>query len=213
MRVTDPTLDIEQSFWGVGAFGIVGIDEAGMGPIAGPVVAAAVQLWPGTAVIPGIRDCKTLSADRRDYFITKIIASARSVGVGAASIDEIERFNVRRASHLAMARALRRVGQFDHLLIDGNPIRDINLGPHTTIVDGDATSYSIACASIVAKVWRDRLMIKLARTFPEYGWEHNAGYATEEHLLALQTHGVTPYHRRDFAPVRERLQDSPDVHS
>jgi ribonuclease HII len=210
MRLIIPTLELEQSLWCAGIREVVGVDEAGMGPIAGPVVAAAVRLNPKTPMIHGIRDSKTLSAERREYFLAEIFASAAAVGVGAASVDEIGRFNVRRASHLAMARALRRVGQYDHVLIDGNPIRDVALGSHTTIVDGDATSYSIACASVVAKVWRDQLMVKLSLFCPGYGWERNAGYATEQHLVALRTHGLTPYHRRDYAPVRDYLQERRD---
>jgi ribonuclease HII len=200
-----PSLFLEQSFWCLGVSGVVGVDEAGIGPIAGPVYAAAVRLVPGAPMISGVRDSKTMSAQRREALIVDIFAGAAAVGVGAASVEEIGRLNVRRASHLAMARALRHVGRCDHLLIDGNPIRDVDLGPHTTIVDGDATSYSIACASVVAKVCRDRLMTRLARRYPAYGWDHNAGYPTEEHLRALQSNGVTPYHRTGFAPVRALL--------
>jgi ribonuclease HII len=197
-----PTLVVEQTFWTAGLTDIVGIDEAGIGPIAGPVVAAAVRLAPDASLVEGIRDSKTLTVPRREALIDLIVAKAAAVGVGAASVREIERYNIRRASHLAMARALRRIGHRDHVLIDGSPIRDLDLGPHTTIVDGDASSYSIACASVVAKVWRDRLMARLARRYPAYGWDHNAGYPTPEHLRALRTHGITPYHRAGFAPVR-----------
>jgi ribonuclease HII len=104
-----------------------------------------------------------------------------------------------------MRRALARIGPYDHALIDGRPIKDPAIGPHTAIVDGDATCYSIACASIVAKVVRDRLMEKLARRHPGYGWEHNAGYGSAEHMRALRLLGVTPYHRRSYQPVREAL--------
>lgn len=200
-----PSLILERSFWNVGVSGVIGVDEAGIGPIAGPVFAAAVRHYPDVPMIPGIRDSKTLSARSRESLVGEILAQAAAVGVGAASVEEIGRLNVRRASHVAMARALRRVGRRDYLLIDGNPIRDFDLGPHTTIVDGDATSYSIACASVVAKVWRDRLMVRLGRKYPAYGWDHNAGYPTEEHLRALHLHGLTPYHRLGFAPVRALL--------
>jgi ribonuclease HII len=208
-----PTLDAEQLLWCTGVSGVVGVDEAGIGPIAGPVVAAAVRLDPMVLIVPGIRDSKMLSASRRESLLVEILRSVAGVGVGAASVEEIGRLNVRRASHLAMARALKRVGTYDHVLVDGNPIRDIDLGPHTTIVDGDATSYAIACASIVAKVSRDRLMLRLARRYPAYGWDHNAGYPTVEHLLALRSHGVTPYHRTGFAPVRALLQPGPSEES
>jgi ribonuclease HII len=208
-----PTLDVEQLLWCTGVSGVVGVDEAGIGPIAGPVVAAAVRLDPMVLIVPGIRDSKMLSASRRESLLVEILRSVAGVGVGAASVEEIGRLNVRRASHLAMARALTRVGTYDHVLVDGNPIRDIDLGPHTTIVDGDATSYAIACASIVAKVSRDRLMLRLARRYPAYGWDHNAGYPTAEHLLALRSHGVTPYHRTGFAPVRALLEPGPSEES
>jgi ribonuclease HII len=204
-----PSLDLEQSFWRDGFLRLVGIDEAGIGPIAGPVVAAAVRLPPWAGIIPGVRDSKTLSAARREELLAQIVGAAAAVGVGAASVDEIARLNVRRASHLAMARALARIGRFDHLLIDGRPIRDHDLGPRTTIVDGDAISFSISCASIVAKVCRDRLMTKLARRFPLYGWEHNFGYPTVLHLAALRSRGVTPYHRSEFGPVRALRQRAP----
>lgn len=203
-----PTLELEMTFWSQGVSRVVGVDEVGIGPLAGPVFAAAVRLAPDTPMIPGVRDSKTLTAVQRKLLFDQIICHAASVGVGAASVDEISRLNVRRASHLAMARAVRRTGPFDHLLIDGSPIRDFDVGPHTTIVDGDATSYSIACASIVAKVFRDRLMSLLSGRFPAYGWEHNAGYATVQHLRALRSDGVTPYHRIGFEPVRALVPPS-----
>jgi ribonuclease HII len=127
------------------------------------------------------------------------------VGVGAASVAEINKLNIYHASHLAMQRALSRVQPVDHTLIDGNNIRDIDLGPHTCIVDGDALSYAIASASIVAKVTRDRLMHKLAVRHPGYGWEQNVGYATPTHRRALREQGLTPFHRAAFGTVRMML--------
>src|SRR5262249_45744059 len=124
------------------------------------------------------------------------------VGVGAASVTEINQLNILRASHLAMRRALRRVQPLDHALIDGREIREIDLGPHTAIVDGDALSYAIASASIVAKVTRDRLMHKLAVPYPGYGWEHNVGYATPTHRRAIREQGLTPFHRAAFGTVK-----------
>jgi ribonuclease HII len=122
--------------------------------------------------------------------------------VGAASVTEINQMNILRASHLAMWRALNRVQPYDHALIDGREIREIDLGPHTAIVDGDALSYAIASASIVAKVTRDRLMYKLAQRYPGYGWEQNVGYATRRHLQGLRERGLTPFHRTAYAPVK-----------
>ncbi len=177
-----------------------------MGSLCGPVIAAAVCFGRDCRIIPGVRDSKILSAAQRESLLAEIRREALAIGLGAASVDEIERLNVRVASHLAMQRALRRIGEFDHALIDGRPIRNVDLGPHTTIVDGDALSYFVACASIIAKVTRDHLMKKLAARHPHYGWDHNAGYGTAEHLAALDRYGPTPYHRRGYAPVQLRLE-------
>jgi ribonuclease HII len=147
-----------------------------------------------------------LSAAQRERLVDEIVAHT-AVRVGAASVAEIERINVRNAELLAVRRALRRLGPYDHVLIDGRPHKNIDFGPYTAIVDGDATSYSIACASIVAKVARDRLMRNLARRHPAYGWEHNVGYSTRQHLDAIEQLGPTVYHRRTYAPVRAVLAD------
>jgi ribonuclease HII len=181
----------------------VGVDEVGVGCIAGPVVAAAVVLVPGVRRVNGVRDSKVLSAAERESLAPRIRTTAATIALGAASVPEIDRLNILRATHLAMRRALARIGAFDHALVDGREVRDMNLGgPFTAIVDGDATCYAIACASIVAKVARDRLMTRIATRFPGYGWEHNVGYGTPEHLATVRTLGVTPLHRRSFAPVR-----------
>ena len=202
----DPSLDVERALWTQGKLRVAGVDEAGIGPLAGPVVAAACVVPSGCEVIRGVRDSKLLSSAARERLLAGILGQAIAVGLGAASVAEIDRLNVLRAAHLAMARALARVGGYDHALIDGRPIRDIGLGPHTTIVDGDALCYSVSCASIVAKVTRDRLMKKLAVRWPGYGWDHNAGYGTREHRRGLVVHGLTPYHRRSFAPVRAVIE-------
>ena len=203
MRV--PTLEAEQALWLTGKIRVVGVDEAGLGPLAGPVVAAACHVPPDCSLIEGVRDSKTLSPSQRERVFDEIRRQAVSVGIGAASVREIEELNVLGAARLAMRRALARVGSFDHALIDGLDARAFGSYPHTAIVDGDALSYSIACASVVAKVVRDRLMQRLARIYPQYGWEHNAGYTTPDHLEALRTHGPSPLHRRAFAPVRALL--------
>jgi ribonuclease HII len=165
-------------------------------------VAAALVLKPYCRKIPGVRDSKTLSLQQRERLYDDILKQAAAVGVGAASVREINDMNILRASHLAMYRALKRVSPFDHALIDGRDVKEIDLGPHTAIVDGDALSYAIASASIVAKVTRDRLMVKLAARYPGYGWERNVGYATQHHLQGLRQHGLTPFHRTGYAPVR-----------
>jgi ribonuclease HII len=197
-----PTLAREWALWRAGARRVAGVDEVGMACLAGPVVAAALVVKPYCRKIPGVRDSKTLSLQQRERLYGEILRRAAAVGVGAASVAEINQLNILRASHLAMWRALRRVQPVDHALIDGREVRDIDLGPHTAIVDGDALSYAIAGASIVAKVTRDRLMHTLAQRYPHYGWERNVGYATRRHLQGLREHGLTPFHRTGYAPVR-----------
>ncbi|OUC12790.1 MAG: ribonuclease HII [Alkalinema sp. CACIAM 70d] len=202
----DPTLTIEQGFWTTGLLRVAGVDEAGLGCLAGPIVAAAVILPPGVTPIPGVRDSKQVSAAKRIQLLPQIQAQAIAVGVGMASVAEVDQWNVLRASYLAMQRALSRVAPVEHALIDGREIYQADLGPVTTIIHGDALSYSIACASIVAKVRRDRLMQRLARRYPGYGWERNAGYGTKQHREALQILGVTPWHRKSYAPVQAAMQ-------
>lgn len=199
--------------WNQGIARVVGIDEAGIGSLCGAVFAAACLLPVGCLIIPAVRDSKLLSAEQRDRLYPKIRAQAIAITVGAASVAEIELLNIRRASHLAMRRALARIGRWDYALIDGSPIRGSSLLPAaemasrvTTIVDGDATSYSIACASIVAKVTRDRLLRALAVRHPGYDWEHNAGYGSPKHLAALRDLGITPLHRRAYAPIHRLLE-------
>ena len=186
---------------------VAGVDEVGVAPTCGPVVAAAVIFRPNCRRIAGARDSKTLSAAQREALAPEIRRLALAVGVGAASVAEIDRLNIYHATHLAMRRAIARLGGHDYVMVDGLPIAGFEaaVGPYDAIVDGDASVYSIACASVVAKVVRDRLMARLAARYPGYGWDHNAGYATAEHRAALRTLGVTPYHRRSFAPVREAL--------
>jgi ribonuclease HII len=200
-----PTLAREWALWRSGAQRVAGVDEVGMACLAGPVVAAALVVKPYCRKIAGVRDSKTLSLQQREKLYPEILRRCAAVGVGAASVAEINKLNIYHASHLAMQRALSRVGPVDHTLIDGNNIRDVDFGPHTCIVDGDALSYAIASASIVAKVTRDRLMHKLAERHPGYGWEHNVGYATPRHRRAIREQGLTPFHRAAFGTVRMML--------
>jgi ribonuclease HII len=203
-----PTLRRERLLWKAGVVRIAGVDEVGVAPTCGPVVAAAVIVRPHCRQIAGVRDSKTLSASQREALAPEIRRRAVAVGVGAASVAEIDRLNIYHATHLAMRRAIARLGGHDHVLVDGLRIAgfEADVGPYEAIVDGDAWVYSIACASVVAKVVRDRLMGRLALRYPGYGWEHNAGYATAQHRAALRSLGVTPFHRRSFAPVREALE-------
>ncbi|MES2208823.1 MAG: ribonuclease HII [Chloroflexota bacterium] len=204
---TDPTLAIERPLWKAGLRRIAGVDEVGVAPTCGAVVAAAVIIRPNSRRIPGVRDSKTLSAAQRERLAPEIRRRAVAVGVGAASVAEIDRLNIYHATHLAMRRAITRLGGHDHVLVDGNRIAgfEAHVGPYTAIVDGDARSYSIACASVVAKVVRDRMMALLAARYPGYGWERNQGYATLEHREAIRRQGLTPLHRRSFLALQRTL--------
>ena len=207
MAAIVPSLRHERSLWNTGLVRVVGVDEVGVAPTCGAVVAAAVIMKPGCHRIPGVRDSKTLSAAQRDRLAPIIRRRAVAVGVGAASVAEIDRLNIYHATKLAMRRAIARVGEHDHVLIDGNRIVGFeeHVGPYTAIVDGDAKVYTIACASVVAKVVRDRMMTLLAARYPGYGWEHNQGYATLEHRMAVRAFGLTPFHRRSFLALQRTL--------
>jgi ribonuclease HII len=198
-----PDLDLELDCGGL----VCGIDEVGRGPLAGPVVAAAVILdldHLPRALRRGIDDSKVLSAASREAYCRDLQGCA-VIGIGAASVREIDTINILRASLLAMQRALRALGVMpDAALVDGNVAPALPC-PVTTVTGGDARSLSIAAASIVAKVTRDRLMRLLAARYAGYGWETNAGYGTRRHHAALATLGVTIHHRRSFAPVRLAL--------
>ena len=201
MRGPRPTLQREIAFWQAGGGLVAGVDEAGRGPLAGPVVAAAVVFPPHCKIIRGLRDSKLLPPRRRARLVGVVRARALAVGVGAASVREIDRLNIRRASILAMRRALARLGVVPSLvLVDGLPCPELGCA-HDAIVDGDAHCHSIAAASVVAKTVRDRLMELLAPRHPLYAWESNKGYGTPEHLAALGLHGFTAHHRKSFAPV------------
>jgi ribonuclease HII len=182
---------------------LAGVDEVGRGPLAGPVVACAVIMPPDARAIRFVDDSKKLDGPEREKLAARIRERALTVAVGAASVREIDRVNIYHAAVLAMRRALRRLRVApDHVLVDGNPIRTLGV-EHTAVVGGDACCHSIACASIVAKVTRDRLMHSLARRYPHYRWETNVGYGTTEHHAGLAAHGLTPHHRRSFGPVAQ----------
>ncbi|WP_369908039.1 ribonuclease HII [Tropicimonas sp. IMCC34043] len=195
---------MELAGWAEGARVIAGVDEVGRGPLAGPVTAAAVVLDPGN-IPEGLDDSKKLSPKRREV-LAGLIRQSAWVAVVHVSVEEIERLNILRAAHLAMVRALRMLDPApDYALIDGKFVpRDLPCRARM-LIRGDARCLSIAAASIVAKVARDELMVDLAQQHPGYGWDHNAGYPTPEHKAALRDLGVTPHHRRLFAPVRNIL--------
>lgn len=186
---------------------IAGVDEVGRGPLAGPVVACAVVMPPERRAMSGINDSKQLTQKMREKVIGKILANAVGIGIGAASVREIDRFNILQASVLAMRRALRRLPVTpNHVVVDGRALRTLEIA-HTAVVHGDSRCYSIACASIVAKITRDRVMRALAARYPAYRWEQNVGYSTAFHLRGIQEHGITPHHRRSFLPVRQLSLD------
>ncbi len=197
-----PDFTFERAAFARGMIRVAGIDEVGRGPLAGPVTAAAVVLDP-LRIPPGLRDSKQLTAARRQVLARQIFDCAE-VSIAHATVDEIDRLNILQASLLAMERAAVELGAVWHL-IDGNRLPTALHGRAEWIVRGDARSLSIAAASIVAKVTRDRIMVDLAQQHPGYGWEHNAGYPTPEHLAALKKLGVTPAHRRSFRPVYQML--------
>ena len=205
MAAPRPTLDRETAVWANGQL-LVGVDEAGRGPLAGPVVAAAVVFPAGSALLDGVRDSKTLPAARREALALRIRGAALAVGVAGASVREIDGLNIRVATALAMRRAILRVlsrcpaAPLPRLLLDGLPMREIGF-PHESLVDGDAHCHSIAAAGIIAKTVRDRLMRQLAARHAGYGWERNSGYGSAEHVAAIRTLGPTDHHRRSFSPV------------
>jgi ribonuclease HII len=204
MAPTFPDFSHETALSLRGMARVAGIDEAGRGPLAGPVTAAAVVLnpmgWP-----EGLNDSKALGPARRAE-IFEALADCAEVGIGWASVEEIDALDIRKATFLAMVRALEALpGGADHALIDGNAVPPDLPCAATALIKGDARCLSIAAASIVAKVARDRMMAELDAAFPGYGWAQNAGYPTVSHKAALQDLGVTPHHRRSFAPVHKML--------
>jgi ribonuclease HII len=194
---------IERELRKLGNTLIAGVDEVGRGPLAGPVVACAVVMPPDERAIRGVDDSKQLTAPERERLAIRIRERAISIGIGAASVREIDRINIYQASVLAMRRALGRLTVTpNRVLVDGKSVRTLAI-PHTAIVGGDGRCYSIACASIIAKVTRDRVMRALAPRYPQYLWDHNVGYATGHHLAGIAAHGVTRHHRRSFIPVSQ----------
>lgn len=195
------TLEYEAALWAGGARLVGGVDEAGRGCLAGPVVAAAAVV-PRDFSHPCLNDSKKLTPAARERIYAELRADGRLlIAFGSASVEEIDRINILRASHLAMERALRALPEIpDGLLIDGLPVRPFPF-PHRGVVGGDALCLSIAAASVIAKVERDRLMREAEADFPGYGFARHKGYGTALHLQALRQLGPCPLHRRSFAPV------------
>lgn len=191
---------------------VAGVDEAGRGPLAGPVVAAAVIL-PGDFALAGLDDSKKVNAAKREKLYAILTATAEILwAVAEATVEEIDRLNILRATHLAMARAIEGLPQRpDHAVVDGLPVPGLPVA-HTAIIGGDGISMSIAAASVIAKVTRDRLMVELGARHPQYGFARHKGYGVREHLEALRNHGPCPAHRRTFQPVAQ-TQPPPETAS
>jgi ribonuclease HII len=193
----------ERQAFGLGYAIVAGVDEAGRGPWAGPVVAGAAVMRPYFHC-EGIDDSKLLTPEERDHYYECILEGAEAWGVGIIEVDEIDRVGVARANRWAMALALQQLRRrVDYLLVDGFLLPEALL-PQLPIVKGDRRSISIMAGGILAKVTRDRLMIRLAEQFPGYGFEHHKGYPAPEHLAAMDRHGLTPLHRRSFISIRTR---------
>jgi ribonuclease HII len=201
----------ERKFRAEGCVRIAGVDEAGRGPLAGPV-SAAVCVLPETFDIEGVNDSKQLTESLRERLFTEILAyPGIDFGIGFASVEEIDQWNILQATFLAMHRALSQLKKApDLILIDGNQAPAFGI-PTVPIVKGDEKSASIACASILAKVARDRHLLELDLLYPVYGFSSHKGYGTAAHLAALKKHGPCPIHRKSFAPVRSLMQRQVDT--
>lgn len=196
-----PLLTYERAFWPHYPL-IGGVDEAGMGAWAGPVVAAAV-IFARDVAIPGVDDSKKIPPQKREKLFDVIRQSCLSYGIGVVDAAVIDEINILQASKQAMLIAINQLKpRPDHLFIDGRNKLPIDI-PQTPIIDGDAKSHSIAAASILAKVTRDSLMIELARSYPGFGFERHKGYGTERHRLALADLGLLPVHRKSYEPIRK----------
>ena len=201
MPTTYPGLSLERRWWREGRHWVAGIDEVGRGAWAGPVVAAAVIL-PDRHRIKGLRDSKVLARSRREALYEQILDRADAVGVGCIEVEVIDRINILQATKLAMREALGHLAtRPDHLVIDALSLPQVDL-PQRPIIDGDAISASIAAASIVAKVTRDRICAEFDARYPAYGFARNKGYGTRRHVEALMREGPCEWHRRSFAPLR-----------
>ncbi len=200
-----PTRTYELAALNAGYTTIAGVDEVGMGALAGPVVAGAVIFHPNTR-IPNVRDSKTLSSIQREQLAQLIYKKSTAWAVGEASVEEITTLNIRQASHLAMRRALEALAiPPDFILIDGSPIKNFPW-PNQNIIDGDRKVFTIAAASIIAKVHRDRLLSDLDQQYPGYGFAKHKGYGVPQHLTALKNFGPCVVHRLSYTPVLQSVR-------
>ena len=206
MKHSCVNLEIERTLWLQGIERIAGVDEAGRGPLAGPVVAAAV-IFPKEFIVDSVDDSKKCTAKQREELFKLIIEQAISVGVGIVDHEVIDRINILQATILAMQKSIENMNiQPEYTLIDGNSFKHETL-KFQNIIGGDAKSFTIAAASIVAKVTRDRLMHELDIRFPQYGFARHKGYGTRQHIEAIRTYGLCEIHRRSFHPsaLQEKL--------
>ena len=209
LSLDDELLRSERELRAEGFCWIAGVDEAGRGPLAGPVTAGAVILPWREEGLPGVFDSKQLSAEAREELYEELLSlEGVEVGVGVAGVEEIDKLNILKAAHLAMFRAVAQLKKVDCVLVDGLPVKGFEV-PSRNLIKGDARSASIAAASIVAKVVRDRMMMEADAKYPEYGFASHKGYGSAEHLEALRKYGACPIHRRSFRPVAEVLPDTP----
>lgn len=205
-----PDIDLEASLWQQGYLYVAGVDEAGKGPLAGPVTAGAVMIERAEQIVESVRDSKLMTGKQREEAFSKIQSMSSSYGVGIVSSEEIDILGidgaVKKAMLMALAELETRMGiALSFVIVDGSKTRPLEKYPSKRIKKGGLYHYSIAAGSILAKVTRDRLMVDLAKTYPSYGFEKHVGYGTAAHLQALQTNGPCPIHRKSFAPVKNLL--------
>ena len=209
LSLDDELLRSERELRAEGFCWIAGVDEAGRGPLAGPVTAGAVILPWNDKTLPGVFDSKQLSAEAREELYEELLSlEGVDIGVGIADVEEIDKLNILKAAHLAMFRAVAQLKKVDCVLVDGLPVKGFEV-PSRNLVKGDSRSASIAAASIVAKVVRDRMMMEADAKYPEYGFASHKGYGSAEHLEALRKYGASPIHRKSFRPVAEVLPETP----
>jgi ribonuclease HII len=204
LPIDHPMLSLEREKWESGITVVAGVDEAGRGPLAGPVVVAAV-VFPRDALIPPVNDSKKLTAKQREEFKNQILKTPGvKYSIQTISAETIDSINILQATYLGMRKAVSTLKNVEFAFIDGLPVPDFPV-ENKAVVKGDAKSASIAAASILAKTHRDALMLKFAKNYPEYGFEKNSGYGTAEHLAALKIYGISPIHRKTFGPVRDTI--------
>lgn len=204
-----PMLSYERELWDGGFSFIAGVDEAGRGPLAGPLVVSAV-IFEKKAQIPIVNDSKKLTAKQREFLYDQIISAARKYSIIELNEEEIDSLNILQATHKGMRMAVKELEIVQFALIDGLPVPNMP-AKSKAIVKGDAKSASIAAASILAKVYRDRLMDKYAESYPQYGFENNKGYGTSKHFEALKKYGVSSIHRKTFEPVKSMLNNVSNI--